>query len=224
MISVWKSLSSAVTNISLSLTMLTTSTSPSLSLTPHLPLINSATFNPQHAMYTTPISTPQPSAMSPEAFGNVTTPGGRGDAPTPGGTGVDATPDLDANDSLVDLTDETWGVILQHRLPNAESSTEWSPALASGYMLKRTGINDADPLDIMEINIVAWSASNASGGSGSPPSPLSRAGGADAVLRDVMVWWRGLGTLARAKGMKGGVVPWHILASERATKGLAFLL
>jgi mediator of RNA polymerase II transcription subunit 13, fungi type len=204
--------------------MLTTSTSPSLLLTPQLAALNSAAFSPQHTMYTTPISTPQPSAMSPEAFGNATTPGGRGDAPTPGGPGADAPPDLDMNDNLVDLTDETWGVILQHRLPNAESSTEWNPALASGYLLKRTGIQDSDPLHVMEISIVAWSVSNSNGGTGSQSTPFSRAGGADAVLRDVMTWWRGLGTLARAKGMKGGVVPWHVLASERATKGLAFLL
>lgn len=63
--------------------------------------------------------------------------------PSDGNTAsVDPASDPDAR--LVDVTDESWGVILQHRLHNSNSTVEFRPCLASGYLVKRGADNNTD--------------------------------------------------------------------------------
>ncbi|KAF2452879.1 mediator complex subunit 13 C-terminal-domain-containing protein [Lineolata rhizophorae] len=48
-------------------------------------------------------------------------------------------------------------------------------------------------------------------------------GGLRELLRELLTMYRGLGVLAKVRGMRGGrggVVPWHVLAAVRAVKGM----
>ncbi|KAI4954840.1 hypothetical protein J4E86_006150 [Alternaria arbusti] len=58
-------------------------------------------------------------------------------AATPSADPSSTDPTADPEARLVDVTDETWGVILAHRLHNTHSTTQFSPALISGLLVKR---------------------------------------------------------------------------------------
>lgn len=242
---------------------------------------------------------------------------------TGGGSGLTpaATPSADAalnqdtmtNDPdarLVDIADESWGVILAHRLNNSQSIVDYRPSLVSGLLIKRGteggpsatgggaaasatvgGSNSAAEVPpvgpiVIGVNLVwlgavsgsrpsnaappvvntpistvaaafgdshtpgsllnAQSNNSASGSSTSAPStPGSAAGGGsgtgetrtgmawtagpsarstgEVLLREILGHYRGLGLLARVRGMKGtkgGGLPWHIAAAMRGVKGL----
>jgi mediator of RNA polymerase II transcription subunit 13 len=216
---VWTALSAQPTNNNLTtLTLIAVDTCPSLSLHCSLPPFTPSAFNPQAAMYTTPVSTPQPNTQSPDQFGATATPatpGGGGGAPTPGpATTAAAAPDtpleLDADATLVDLSDETWGVILSHRLQDSYSITRFQPALASGYLVKRTGTREhEDPPVAMSVNLLHAQRSY------------------EPLLREILGMYRDLGTLARLKGVVDpakSVTPWHVAAAIKAQEGLSFLM
>jgi mediator of RNA polymerase II transcription subunit 13 len=81
---------------------------------------------------TSPIdSTPQ-AGVSPSDPGLGLTP-----AATPSADPSATDPSADSEARLIDITDETWGVILAHRLHNTYSTTQFSPALISGLLVKR---------------------------------------------------------------------------------------
>ena len=49
----------------------------------------------------------------------------------------------------------------------------------------------------------------------------------ESLLREMLVYYRGLGTLARARGVVDAVLdirPWHIAAAEKAVKTLYMLM
>jgi mediator of RNA polymerase II transcription subunit 13 len=175
-----------------------------------------STFNPQAAMYTTPVSTPQPNTQSPDQFGTTATPATpSGSAPTPSAantsTAATDTPlELDTDATLVDMCDETWGVILSHRLQDSYSITRFQPALASGYLVKRTGTREHEgPPVAMSVNLLHAQRSY------------------EPLLREILGMYRDLGTLARLKGVADpvkSVVPWHIAAAIKAQEGLNFLM
>ncbi|CAN9088216.1 unnamed protein product [Alternaria alternata] len=79
----------------------------------------------------TPESTPQ-AGVSPSDLGPGLTP-----AATPSADPSATDPSADPEARLIDVTDETWGVILAHRLHNTQSTTQFSPALISGLLVKR---------------------------------------------------------------------------------------
>jgi mediator of RNA polymerase II transcription subunit 13 len=79
----------------------------------------------------TPESTPQ-AGVSPSDLGPGLTP-----AATPSADPSNTDPAADPEARLIDVTDETWGVILAHRLHNTHSTTQFSPALISGLLVKR---------------------------------------------------------------------------------------
>lgn len=199
--------------VSVTLMLMTVDTNPSLQLIPpsaKIPLTTPSVF------YTTPVSTPQPSIVSPDQSGNPPTPmagGGSGgvSVTTPGGEGA-ATADLDADTTLVDVTDATWGVVASHRLNNSTSLTELNPALASGYLIKRCGSRPEDAPVAMEVNIVHTE--------GAPRAY-------EPLLREMLIYFRGLGTLARARGIvkrETDVRPWHVAAAEKAVQALGQLM
>ncbi|EKG11491.1 Mediator complex subunit Med13 [Macrophomina phaseolina MS6] len=319
---------------------------PSFCMTSNLPALSaSQTLSSGNAGVSTPGgNTPQP-GVSPDAHGF--TPAA---TPSDGNTSAPAVdPANDPDARLIDVTDESWGVILQHRLHNSNSTTEFRPALASGYLIKRGADSNTDalasstgksdnpdtprgpvavgvnllwigstpgghtpqraaaaaaaaqaqaaaaahaaaqahahthqsatptptpsahnpnisiPLQHLEAAAAAAggasgngnvaSSAGATGGMGSNiNSPLpSPAGGAmgqgigaaaaastggggggpfaanqarttyDTVLKEFLVMYRGLGLLARLKGMRGtrgGAVPWHVAAAMRGVKAL----
>jgi len=193
---------------SVSLLLMTVETNPSLQLIPPLPKVP---LTAPAVFYTTPVSTPQPSMVSPDQNGNPPTPmaGGSVNATTPGGN---ETMEVDADATLVDITDTTWGVVMSHRLNNSTSLTDLNPSLASGYLIKRSGAWAEDGPVAMEVNIVH---------SESDPRAYDR------LLREMLVYFRGLGTLARARGMvdkDGDVRPWHVAAAEKAARALYLLM
>ncbi|KAF2202802.1 hypothetical protein GQ43DRAFT_368263 [Delitschia confertaspora ATCC 74209] len=124
----WIFLASCPTKLNLfPITLLTVDTTPNLRLIPTIP--TGPFTNPPTSSIpsNTPGSTPQP-GVSPEQPG--LTP-----AATPSENAIDPSTDPDAR--LVDVTDETWGIILSHRLHNTNSTVEFRPVLISGLLVKR---------------------------------------------------------------------------------------
>ncbi|KAL5387238.1 hypothetical protein PMIN02_008225 [Paraphaeosphaeria minitans] len=245
----WVFLVQCPTVLNLFTTLMTIDTEPHLRFTPTMPPPGAST-NPAA---NTPGSTPQ-AVVSPEQ--------GLTPAATPAVDPVaDPTADLDAR--LVDMTDETWGIILAHRLHNSNSTNEYRPALISGLLVKR-GLApslpapplapDAQPGPIITAVNILWmgtvnstraaaspfptadASSPASAAPASPspqesrsnslswtPTPQAR-GAAENLMKEVLGQFRGLGLLARLKGVQGarhGSVPWHVAVALKGVRGLS---
>jgi len=209
-IDIWTSLASIESDVQLSLTLVSVQTDPSLRLLPAsitlAPNSNTAT------SVVTPVSTPQALQSSMVSPGDAATPARDNvSAATP----VDGPVEPDSDARLIDSTDQSWGAILSHRLNNSNSLMELNPALISGYLLKRGGVNIDDPPIIMEVNILHSEVV------GNPRTFH------EGLLREVLGYYRGLGTLARVRGLVdavGDVRPWHIAAAEKAVKALYMLM
>ncbi|KAH8816197.1 mediator complex subunit 13 C-terminal-domain-containing protein [Xylogone sp. PMI_703] len=147
----------------------------------------------------TPGSVPTPAVDSP------VNPGTPGD--------ISSEPDIEAR--IIDYTDESWGAILSHRLNNSNSLLDLNLALISGYIIKRGGTSNDDPPVLLEVNIIH---SDIVGNTRTFYEGL---------LREIIGYYRGLSTLARARGVIDPVKdgrPWHIAAAEKAVKALYLLL
>lgn len=203
----WIGLAATEAIAQINLTLLTVQTDPSLRLLPRSITLPPKTDSAQAVI--TPVSTPQaPSIVSPDT---ASTPAR--DNINAGTPGENQEPDTDAR--LIDYTDQSWGAILAHRLNNSNSLLEINPALISGYLLKRGGPNSDDPPIVMEVNIVHSEIT------GNPRFFH------ESVLRDILGNYRGLGTLARVRGVVDRVMdirPWHIAAAEKAVKALYMLM
>ncbi|KAK6221973.1 hypothetical protein LQW54_001193 [Pestalotiopsis sp. IQ-011] len=209
-IDIWSNLAQTESRAAVTLTLMVVDTDPSLQLLP--PEVKVAS-NATGVFYTTPVSTPQPSMVSPEQSGNPPTPSLRDatSAPTPGGPG-DAAAESDAEATLTDMTDHTWGSVLAHRLNNSTSLTELYPAIVSGYLVKKGGSRVEDPPIVMEVSIVH--------NDGNPRAY-------ETLLREMLTYFRGLGTLARARAMvdkETDIRPWHIAAAENGSRALYNLM
>ncbi|KAL2134434.1 hypothetical protein VTI74DRAFT_206 [Chaetomium olivicolor] len=212
-IDLWTNMAQAETRSTLSLVLLTVDTDPSLQLIPPAATIP---LSAPSAFYTTPVSTPQPlSVVSPEQSGNnpstpmaTTTPGG--DA----GPSSQPQPDTDNTDTtLLDTTETTFGVVLSHRLSNSPTLTDVNPALASGYLIKRSGPRVDDAPVAMEVNVVY---------SDNHPRMVY-----EGLLREMLTYFRGLGTLARVRGVterETDVRPWHVAVVEKGVRVLGLLM
>jgi mediator of RNA polymerase II transcription subunit 13 len=183
----WVLLITCPTQVNLFLTLLTVIEDPPYKFTPTTPTSSSSS-NSQ-ATANTPGSTPQ-AGVSPDPAVGLTP------AATPS---ADPAPDPSADPEarLIDVTDETWGIILAHRLHNSNSTNQFSPALISGLLVKR-GITHAtsnsthhpipDPLHgpiTVAVNILWIGAVGStraatspfppdSPGGSAPPSPAER--------------------------------------------------
>lgn len=203
----WIDLARTEINASVSMIVMTVDTDPSLQLVP-APIKMS--LQPL-SMYTTPVSTPQANILSPEASATPATPARDAAvaAATPGG---ESTGDADVDSVLADVMDQTWGAIVNHRLNNTIGTTAIQPALISGYLIKRTGPKAEDVPSIMEVNLVYTEA-----------MPRTY----EPLLREMLSYFRGLGTLARARGVvdrETDVRPWHVAAAEKALRALYILM
>ncbi|QSZ36148.1 hypothetical protein DSL72_007273 [Monilinia vaccinii-corymbosi] len=215
----WTDLASTESNAQISLTLVTVHTDPSLRVLPpqiKIPPPSMATIS--HPA-TTPVSTPQASQSSLFSPDNPSTPSRDStNAPTPPApsTATPAVPpEPDQNSRLIDLTDRTWGAILSHRLNNSNSLLELNPALISGYLIKSGGTGIHDPPIVIEVNIIHAEVS------GNPRTFH------DSLLREILGYYRGLATLARARGVVHPVNdgrPWHVAAAEKAIKALYMLV
>jgi mediator of RNA polymerase II transcription subunit 13 len=207
---VWTSLASNETSAQVSLTLITVHTDPSVRLLPAPTVLTPS--GTASSSVITPVSTPQAlqsSIVSPET------------ASTPvremssASASLDAPIEPDGDSRLIDLTDQSWGAVLGHRLNNSNSLLELNLALISGYLIKRGGMNNDDPPILMEVNIVH------SDMVGNPRTFH------ESILREVLGYYRGLGSLARVRGVVDAVRdarPWHIAAAEKAVKALYMLM
>ena len=192
----------------ITLVLLAVAVWPALSILPADLEATPQTLNSQATLYTTPISTPQPAILSPEQVVTAATPAS-GNGPINALTPTDHAIDIDPDSSLIDVTDETWGVILGHRIHNTMSLVERRPGLASGYLIKRAGGQDGDGMVAMSVNLLHIER---------PYTPQ---------LRDLLAVYRGLGTLARLKGLADpikSVIPWHIAAALKAQEVLSSVM
>jgi mediator of RNA polymerase II transcription subunit 13 len=268
----WVYLVSCPTQLNLFITLLTVDTQPPYKFTPAVPTTGAGGSNPN-----TPAATP---GVSP-GDGVGLTPAATPSAADP----VDPTQDPDAR--LVDVTDETWGIILAHRLHNSNSTNQFSPSLISGLLVKRgpgssssgarpnSAASETEPTPIVVAVNILWIGAVGStraatspfpptpGGSeppSHPPSYLSAASSsqspstpaphtptqspaqgpqqtsslmwtptaqtratAENLLKEILQQFRGLGLLAKLKGVRGsryGTVPWHVNAAIRGVEGL----
>ncbi|ROW08301.1 hypothetical protein VMCG_03032 [Cytospora schulzeri] len=207
----WITLAQTEIKSSVTLVLLTVDTNPSLQLIPSMPKVP---MTAQSAFYSTPVSTPQASMLSPEQVGNPPTPKGAPtssqSATTPGADNNMAEADSDV--SLVDVTDTTWAAIASHRLNVSHSLVEPNPALVSGYLIRRGGSRPEDPPAVMEVNVI-----HAEG------NPRVH----EILLREMLTYFRGLGTIARARSVtsqEGDVRPWHVAAAEKGVQALYQLM
>ncbi|KKZ68248.1 hypothetical protein EMCG_06071 [[Emmonsia] crescens] len=166
---------------------------------------------------TTPGSTPRP-VPSPDPSGPAATP------PTantpmftdqqqpPSQQTPQPSPDPDQDTILIDKSDETWGVTLSHRLNNSYSLTKYQPALASGYLFRRSGTSDMNGQAVMAVNLIYTNSRR----------PI------DHLLKDILRMYRELATLARARGivhMQGNSsLPWHIMTAVKGQEVLCYTL
>jgi mediator of RNA polymerase II transcription subunit 13 len=122
----WVLLITCPTQVNLFLTLLTVVEDSPYKFTPAVPNTSS---NSGQQSTTTPGSTPQ-AGVSPDPAVGLTP------AATPSAENA-PDPSADPEARLVDVTDETWGIILAHRLHNSNSTNQFSPALISGLLVKR---------------------------------------------------------------------------------------
>jgi mediator of RNA polymerase II transcription subunit 13, fungi type len=176
--------------------------------------------------YGTPASTPSAAAMtsSPEQLTASTpmpfTPTASGliTAPTPPDHtsqaqiyGFDISTDPDA--TLTDPTDESWSLVLPFGLNNSDSSLDNRPSLLSGFLLRRRGPLDSDGLLSLGVNLVQTSGE------------MTKAG-QKALLKELLVQWRGLYLLAKTKNLArpASVLPWHVQTAITGCRAVASVL
>lgn len=211
----WTSLASTETRAFVTLTLLSTKPRPSLQLLPPPAVLSPTILPTPSGMLTTPVSTPQALAiLSPDhSTTNTPTHNFIPNAPTPDANPLEPPP---SDATLIDITDQTWGSILSHRLNNSNSLLDNHPALLSGYLIKRSGTRPEDTPILLEISIVGVSSEG-----------HRNARAYEHLLREVMGMYRALGTLARVRGVVDSLRdarPWHIAAVEKAVRALYTLM
>lgn len=194
--------------IPLELVVLYVNATPDLYLEPPSLIIPMSVFNPQTS--STPVATP--SALSPEQSGNAPTPTSGGNAPMSAPT-PEVPPETESEYTLTDIHDETWAVILSHRLNTSPHLTEYRPALASGYLLRRRGPTDGDGVFAMNVNLISAQGAVSSSSY-------------ENLLKEVLWMYNDLAILARIRGtqtVQRNTLPWHIATAVRAQELLSYV-
>ncbi|KAK8182428.1 mediator complex subunit 13 C-terminal-domain-containing protein [Phyllosticta citribraziliensis] len=125
----WQSLLAIPSPLFIGAALISVEPNPVFTITTPLPGLTTAQNQSSNSVGVSTPGTPQP-GVSPDQHGFTP-------AVTPSESTAAADPSADPEARLVDVTDESWGVILQHRLHNSNSTVEFRPALASGYLVKR---------------------------------------------------------------------------------------
>ena len=165
--------------------------------------------------YGTPASTPQASMTSPDQMVPATpTPGGSTimNASTPPDFGFD--PNNESDLTVVDLSEESWGIVLPFGTNQSRNMTELHPSQITGHLLTRRGPKSEDGYNVIEISLVK-SITVASNKSNSFPP--------DESLEDLIRQYRGLVTLGAARGCvdpNRECLPWHIATAMRGVRVL----
>lgn len=204
----WSGLAKTENKANVTLILMTVDTSPCVQLIPPSPQVPLSSAN----IYTTPVSTPQANVVSPEASATPMTPL-RETAQVAGQTpSAEGPADPEGASTLVDVTDQTWAAVLGYRLNNSTTLLELQPALMSGYLIKKTGVRLQDAPAVLEVNLIHTE------NTGRAYEPL---------FREILHNFKGLGTLARARGVvdkETDLRPWHVAAAEKAVRALYMLM
>ncbi|POS86307.1 hypothetical protein EPUL_001852 [Erysiphe pulchra] len=198
-IEIWTGLASKETKCQINLVLVTTKAGSSLRLLP-FPL----TLGSKGPTMQSPTSTSSSTAAAAQPLSSEHNP-----------NVVDIHNEPNINARIIDSTDETWGAILSHRLNNSNSLVENNLALISGYLIKRGGKNIDDSPSILEVNIIHGEIF------GNPRTFH------ESLLKEILGHYRGLGTLARVRGIVDpihDIRPWHIAAVEKAAYALWTLM
>jgi len=204
----WSDLAKVENRANVAMALTTVDTCPWLQLIPpvaQLPLSVAS-------LYTTPVSTPQANVVSPEATATPATPMRDINQPAVQTPGTEGGGEAEGAAALIDLTDQTWGAVLGHRLNNSTTLLELQPALVSGYLVKKTGAQLEDAPAVMEVNLIHTE---------------NTARAYEPLFREILSNFKGLGTLARARGVvrkETDVRPWHVAAAEKAVRALYMLM
>lgn len=173
------------------------------------------------AGFMTPASTPQAGAMtgvSPEAHSSGGATAAAPGTPIPTSEAQDQVNPADPDAYLIDATDETWGLVLPFSA--LHGPYELKRTLASGLLLKR-GTLTTRSLPSLGVDVIDMLGPKIGDGMPAWLQPRSP----DAVLREVLSWYRGLGLLARVRGLdKTGVVPWHVGVALKGAESLVGFL
>ncbi|KAK9432005.1 mediator complex subunit 13 C-terminal-domain-containing protein [Lipomyces doorenjongii] len=221
---VWMNLASHATK-NVTATLVCVETNPSLTV---LQTSDQVTAGQYYNIYSTPEATPQRHNDSPnDNCGNSsTTPGVVPESGTPSGTTPSSSSGLGFSSSssvaynaagdqdavLVDLKDETYGVIMNHKLlldPLDMLSLRFS--LASGYLVKPGPSPTGTLMSVLELSVLH-----------SPVKPPF-----EGVVEDLLRQYRALACYGSASGVsdgRNGVLPWHVAAVEKMQRMLCFLL
>ncbi|KPI39479.1 Mediator of RNA polymerase II transcription subunit 13 [Cyphellophora attinorum] len=170
--------------------------------------------------YGTPASTPQGGVTSPEQIVAATpTPGGSNiiNAPTPPDHSFD--PNVDADLSITDPFETAWAIVLPFGINQAKDLLEMRPAVASGYLVKKTGGRNRDDegLTMMGVHLV-WPT---------PDPSATVAGQRERELEEYLSEYRGLVALAAARGVidrESSCVPWHVHTAVSGATALGRLI
>ncbi|TKA27370.1 hypothetical protein B0A50_04982 [Salinomyces thailandicus] len=176
--------------------------------------------------FPTPATTPQPAALTASPDPNNPLP-----PPTPAPTSpLPPTADQDPEAHLVDLTDETWGMLLSPALltPPTPTATTTPALLASGALFKRPASSRFHSLHHNNTHLPSlpvtlhWTLQVRPTGT----VDEGNARQAEMTLREVLRAYRNLGVLTKARGLVGeeGVLPVHVLVVRRVAEGLGGLL
>ena len=147
----------------------------------------------------TPENTPHTNIPSPDIGGLGSTPGGPVQVSTPPPNNGFGEHDPDAR--LIDITDETWGVVMTRDMNDACTPSDLCTVLASGYLLKRGGPRDDDGVVHLGVNVIRGQ------------KPYRQ------LLKVVLGLYRNLGLLARAREIVDplkGIEPYHVAAVRKA--------
>ncbi|KAI4717863.1 hypothetical protein E4T48_05918 [Aureobasidium sp. EXF-10727] len=157
--------------------------------------------------FMTPAATPQASTFTSPEAGDTKPSTPAGETPNPGTSELQL-PQTDPDAFLIDTTDETWGILMPF---SCTRSSTLSRPLASGLLLKRGAADSLTNLpalavDLMDVmppripdGVVSWLGQRAP----------------ETILKETMVWFRGLGLLARLRSGGADVtgtgnIPWHL--------------
>lgn len=142
--------------------------------------------------------------VSPEQPSNAATPAATATAAN-AATPTTAPFESDAEARLIDVTDETWGVITASKSEDIEADLISNTPLLSGYLVKRLGSRNEEGLLICGVHLIYAEEAT------------------ETLLKEVLGMYRCLGLLARTRSIVDpvrSILPWHVAAS---TKALAVL-
>ncbi|BDD62911.1 mediator of RNA polymerase II transcription subunit 13 [Monascus purpureus] len=198
--------------VPLELIILNVNATPDLYLEPPPQPMPINMFNPQTSSPYASTPNPSGSVSSPEQYGNAATPTSGVNIMVNPATPTEFPLEIDSESQLTDICDESWAVILSHRLNNSPHLTEYKPSLASGYLLRRKGPTESDGMLSMTVNLIYTRR---------VPSTY------EMLLKEALGMYRDLACLARVRGtchVQRNTLPWHIATAVRGQEILSYIL